>query len=101
MRVARDTTRLRELADELTGRHGIAVEVLFADLADAKSSAAIQHSVSSGPFVDLLVKGHSSEAMPSGELAQFGTGTDSTYVHGDVGGSGSGGGLHGVTPIED
>ncbi|MGV9818920.1 SDR family NAD(P)-dependent oxidoreductase [Nocardia xishanensis] len=53
--VARDETRLAKLAKELTDRHEVAVEVLPADLADARSAGAVERRLGSEPFVDLLV----------------------------------------------
>ena len=54
--VARDTTRLEALAIELTDAHGIAVEVLPADLADrAQLERVAERLRDSGRPVDLLV----------------------------------------------
>ena len=43
--VARDVTRLEELADSLRARYGVEVEVLSADLADRASLAAVEARV--------------------------------------------------------
>jgi short-subunit dehydrogenase len=54
--VARDRARLEDLAVALTGGHGVAVEVLPADLADAGRLAAVEARLAHGdPPVDLVV----------------------------------------------
>jgi len=54
--VARTTSRLDELAKQLTGRHGVAVEVLAADLSDAGERAVVERRLAdSAAPVDLLV----------------------------------------------
>ncbi|HEX8803779.1 MAG TPA: SDR family oxidoreductase, partial [Acidimicrobiales bacterium] len=54
--VARRQERLRALADELTGAHGVRAEVVAADLADPGSRAAIAPTVAErGLTVDVLV----------------------------------------------
>lgn len=53
--VARDTPRLRAVADEITRTHGREVEVLAADLASPVGRADVVQRVVTGPFVDLLV----------------------------------------------
>ncbi|MFE5286023.1 SDR family NAD(P)-dependent oxidoreductase [Nocardia sp. NPDC056611] len=53
--VARDKSRLEELAEELKTRHAIDVEVLPADLAEEGSLEAVERRLSAEPFVDLLV----------------------------------------------
>ncbi len=54
--VARDLPRLRELADELSGRHDVSVEVLGADLSAPVSRAALERRLRSTAVpVDLLV----------------------------------------------
>ena len=54
--VARDLSRLRDLADELSGAHGVGVQVLAADLSAPVSRAALERRLRdhSAP-VDLLV----------------------------------------------
>ncbi|MBB5154475.1 SDR family NAD(P)-dependent oxidoreductase [Saccharopolyspora phatthalungensis] len=52
--VARDTERLAELSDRLRARHGVRVEVLAADLADAAQRATVEQRLADDP-VDLLV----------------------------------------------
>ncbi len=54
--VARTASRLEALAEQLTARHGVAVEVLPADLSDAKRRIAVEERLAdpSRP-VDLLV----------------------------------------------
>lgn len=51
--VARDRDRLTALAAELTARHGVAVEVLAADLSTAADRATVSERLASG--VDVLV----------------------------------------------
>src|SRR4051794_5455628 len=54
--VARDATRLRACADELTGTHGIRCEVVVADLGDPEPGggcALVEQRLADG--VDLLV----------------------------------------------
>lgn len=54
--VARDRARLDDLAAELSGEHGVAVEVLAADLADPARLAAVESRLAQGdPPVDLVV----------------------------------------------
>jgi hypothetical protein len=54
--VARRKDRLVELADELTSRHGVTVEILVADVTDPKQLAEVEERLRSGaPPVDLLV----------------------------------------------
>ncbi len=54
--VARDTARLEALAAELSAAHGVAVEVLPADLADAKQCLVVEERLADGARpVDLLV----------------------------------------------
>ena len=53
--VARSTARLEELAAEARERHGVEVEVLTADLADAAQLASVEARVaSSSDPVELL-----------------------------------------------
>lgn len=52
---ARDEARLQTLADELTTRYPIAVEVLPTDISDADSLKALENRLANGPFVDLLI----------------------------------------------
>ncbi|CAN5746877.1 SDR family NAD(P)-dependent oxidoreductase [soil metagenome] len=53
--VARSADKLRALADELDDAHGVTVEVLPADLADAAGVHAVEQRLATGPAVDLLV----------------------------------------------
>ena len=55
--VARDRARLRALADELVAAHGIAVEVIPADLSAPVARAALERRLSDGDAapIDLLV----------------------------------------------
>jgi short-subunit dehydrogenase len=54
--VARRRDRLEDLAAELSGAHGVAVEVLVADVTDTEQLAAVEARLRSGaPPVDLLV----------------------------------------------
>lgn len=52
--VARDETRLRDLAAELTATYGVACEVLCADLADLADTGRVEERLRTGP-VDMLV----------------------------------------------
>ena len=51
--VARDRTALEALADEISGRRGVRVEVLVADLLDEEALAAVETRLAEG--VDVLV----------------------------------------------
>lgn len=53
--VARDTHRLDQLAAELRTRHGIAAEVLTADLTDERGVSAVEDRITQPNGVDLLV----------------------------------------------
>jgi short-subunit dehydrogenase len=53
--VARDTDRLDATAAELTGAHGVRVEALPADLADAAGRQLVADRLAKGEPVDLLV----------------------------------------------
>ncbi|PKW13265.1 SDR family oxidoreductase [Saccharopolyspora spinosa] len=54
--VARDAERLAEFADRLEARHGVRVEVLSADLADAEQRARVEERLADAERpVDLLV----------------------------------------------
>ncbi|MPZ65643.1 MAG: SDR family NAD(P)-dependent oxidoreductase [Pseudonocardiaceae bacterium] len=53
--VARDGDRLRRLADTLAQRHGVATEVLRADLSDDADRAVVERRLHDGELVDLLV----------------------------------------------
>ncbi|MEP9401809.1 SDR family NAD(P)-dependent oxidoreductase [Sphingomonas silueang] len=61
--VARREDRLRSLADELTGEHGIAVEVLVADLADPDDLDLVEARLQHGEPVDLFVNNAGFAAM--------------------------------------
>ena len=52
--VARDTSRLEQLADSIVAAHGVAVEVLPADLSEVDGRTAVEERLAAGP-VDLLV----------------------------------------------
>jgi len=52
--VARDAARLQEVAAELTASHGVACEVLRADLSDGDDTRRVEERLLRGP-VDLLV----------------------------------------------
>lgn len=52
--VSRDEERLRQVAAELTGLHGVRCEVLTADLADLDDTLRVEQRLRRGP-VDLLV----------------------------------------------
>lgn len=52
--VARDASRLNALATDLSDQHGVQVEVLPADLADAESRLAVERRLAESP-VDLLI----------------------------------------------
>ncbi|UCI17003.1 SDR family oxidoreductase [Mesorhizobium sp. B2-1-8] len=53
--VARATDRLKKLADELRGEHGVSVEVITADLTDAVQLAAVTQRLRDDPPIDILV----------------------------------------------
>jgi short-subunit dehydrogenase len=53
--VARDRTRLDELAGTLRATHGIEVEVLSADLVEPEGCRAVEQRLAAGDPVDLLV----------------------------------------------
>jgi short-subunit dehydrogenase len=53
--VARDKTRLQQLAAELSARHGVSTEVLPADLASAGEREQVEQRLRAGDPVDLLV----------------------------------------------
>ncbi|MET1074767.1 MAG: SDR family oxidoreductase [Umezawaea sp.] len=54
--VARDTARLEDLAEKLTACHGVAVEVLAADLSDAEQRTVVEERLADPARpVDLLV----------------------------------------------
>ena len=63
--VARDSSRLQQLAAELSRRHGVKTEVLPADLASAGERERVEQRLRAGNPVDLLVNN-----------AGFGTATD-------------------------
>jgi uncharacterized protein len=69
--VARDRERLRQLAAELTQRHGVRAEVSPTDLASAGERQLVEQRLSSGDPVDLVVNN-----------AGFGTATD--FVDADI-----------------
>ncbi len=72
--VARDTTRLQELAQRLAGEHGVVVEVLTADLAtDAGCSAVMDRLAAETPPIDILVNNAGfgvKQPFLSGDLAE-------------------------------
>lgn len=53
--LARDEARLRRAAEEYRARHGVAVEVLPADLATDEGIGTAERRLSEGPGIDLLV----------------------------------------------
>ena len=53
--VARDTDRLAAQAAELTGRHGVEVEIVAADLSIDDGCAKVERRLADGPPVELLV----------------------------------------------
>jgi short-subunit dehydrogenase len=53
--VARDSSRLQQLAAELSQRHGVNTEVLAADLASAGQRQRVEQRLRAGDPVDLLV----------------------------------------------
>ncbi|HEV7452468.1 MAG TPA: SDR family oxidoreductase [Pseudonocardiaceae bacterium] len=53
--VARDSSRLQQLAAELSQRHGVNTEVLAADLASAGQRQQVEQRLRAGDPVDLLV----------------------------------------------
>ncbi|HEY6423157.1 MAG TPA: SDR family oxidoreductase [Pseudonocardiaceae bacterium] len=53
--VARDKNRLRQVAAELSERHGVSTEVLPADLTDAGERELVERRLRDGDPVDLLV----------------------------------------------
>lgn len=76
--VARDKQRLQALAGELERAHAVEVEVLAADLADAKDAARVAERLCVEPSIDLLVnnagvgsRGDFAELELEGELRQI------------------------------
>lgn len=53
--VARRRDRLEELAGDLRSRHGVAVEVVAADLSTPDGVAAVESRIAASPTLDLLV----------------------------------------------
>jgi short-subunit dehydrogenase len=53
--VARNVERLEKLAQELRTDHGVAVEVLAADLSDPLQLAHVEDRLSSSPRLDLVI----------------------------------------------
>ncbi|MDR6632607.1 short-subunit dehydrogenase [Phyllobacterium sp. 1468] len=68
--VARREDRLNELASRLRDAHGIAVEVLVADLSSEEGAGRVADRIVSGPLIDLLINnaGYASRGRVS-ELA--------------------------------
>ncbi|HEX6424455.1 MAG TPA: SDR family oxidoreductase [Acidimicrobiales bacterium] len=77
--VARDRARLDGLAAELRGGHGVAVDVLPADLADAGQLAAVEARLTGGdPPVDLVV--NNAGFGTYGDLADLDVDTESREI---------------------
>ncbi|MGZ8376354.1 MAG: SDR family NAD(P)-dependent oxidoreductase [Gemmatirosa sp.] len=53
--VSRDATRLRQVADELAARHGIAAEIAAHDLTDPAQVEALATALAARPHVDVLI----------------------------------------------
>jgi short-subunit dehydrogenase len=76
--VARDKAKLEKLAEQLRRDHKVEVEVLPADLAEAKGIAAVEARMTSEPAIDLFVNnagvgsnGSFAELPLEGELRQI------------------------------
>src|SRR3546814_3619519 len=67
--VARSRAALQDLADDVSSRHGVAVDVHVADLADAADLAELAKKIEQGlPRVDVLV--NCAGIAPEGDLAR-------------------------------
>nr|WP_281408573.1 MULTISPECIES: SDR family NAD(P)-dependent oxidoreductase [unclassified Mesorhizobium] len=53
--VARATDRLNKLADELRRAHGVAIEVITADLTDSAQLGSVTQRLRGKPSIDILV----------------------------------------------
>lgn len=76
--VARDTSRLEDLAADLRSRCGVEVEVLGADLTDGADIARVEERLAAAPLVDVLVNnagvgtyGEFRGLDPEGEVSQI------------------------------
>ena len=76
--VARDEARLKELADDLRGAHGVEVEVLSADLTLPDDRARVEQRVADRPVVDCLV--NNAGWGPYGDLAGSSAATEADCV---------------------
>lgn len=76
--VARDEARLKDLADELSGGHGVDVEVLPADLTLPNDRARVEQRIADRPVVDCVV--NNAGWGPYGNLAGSDAATEADCV---------------------